>query len=69
MDEGTTRPLHIHAYPKSSGIVIRVIGRAIDQNCGAVAEAAREAVLAARFLGFFCRRRSNSDRRKRRFRL
>ena len=53
MDEGTTRPLHIHAYPKSSGIVIRVIGREIDQNCGAVAEAAREAVLAARFLGFF----------------
>ncbi len=52
MLDGTTRPLHLHAYPKSSGIVLRVIGREIDEICGGVAEAALEEVLAARLAQF-----------------
>ncbi len=52
MQDGTTRPLHLHAYPKSSGIVLRVIGREIDEICGGVAEAALEEVLAARLARF-----------------
>ncbi len=52
MDDGTTRPLHFHAYPKSSGIVLRVIGREIDELCAGVTEAALEAVRAARLAKF-----------------
>ena len=52
MLDGTTRPLHLHAYPKSSGIVLRVIGREIDEICGGVAEAAIEEMLAARLAKF-----------------
>jgi hypothetical protein len=52
MQDGTTRPLHLHAYPKSSGIVLRVIGREIDEVCGGIAERALEAVLAARLAKF-----------------
>jgi hypothetical protein len=48
MRDGTTRPLHFHAYPRSSGIVLRVIGREIDEICGGVAEAALHELIAAR---------------------
>jgi hypothetical protein len=30
IDDGTTRSLNIHAYPKSSGIVLRLVGREIE---------------------------------------
>lgn len=52
MRDGTLRPLHIHAYPRSSGIVLRVIGKEIDEICGGVAEAALEDVRAARLARF-----------------
>jgi hypothetical protein len=52
MQDGTTRPLNLHAYPKSSGIVLRVMGREIDEICGGVAEAAIEEPLAARLAKF-----------------
>ena len=52
MDDGTTRPLHFHAYPRSSGIVLRVIGREIDEVCGGLADSALEAVRAARLARF-----------------
>ena len=52
MRDGTTRPLHFHAYPRSSGIVLRVIGREIDEICGGVAEAAVQEVIAARLAKF-----------------
>jgi hypothetical protein len=52
MHDGTIRPLHLHAYPKSSGIVLRVIGREIDEICGGVAERVLEEVRAARLAKF-----------------
>ena len=52
MQDGTTRPLHFHAYPRSSGIVLRVIGREIDEICGGVAERAVQEVIAARLAKF-----------------
>jgi len=52
MRDGTVRPLNFHAYPKSSGLVLRVIGREIDEICGEVTERALEAVLAARLAKF-----------------
>jgi hypothetical protein len=52
MRDGTTRPLHFHAYPRSSGIVLRVIGKEIDEVCGGVAEAALEEVRLARLPKF-----------------
>ena len=52
MLDGTTRPLRFHAYPRSSGIVLRVIGREIDEICGGVAEAAVRKVIAARLAKF-----------------
>ncbi len=52
MHDGTTRPLHLHAYPKSSGIVLRVMGREIDEICGGVAEVSFEEVLAMRLARF-----------------
>jgi hypothetical protein len=33
MDDGSTAPLAFHVYPKSSGRVLRVIGRAIEEAC------------------------------------
>lgn len=52
MRDGTVRPLNFHAYPKSSGIVLRVIGREIDEIVGEVTERALEAVRAARLAKF-----------------
>jgi hypothetical protein len=37
-DDGSTRPIAIHAYPKSSGRVLRVIGAAIEELCSAVTQ-------------------------------
>jgi hypothetical protein len=48
MHDGTTRPLEFHAYPRSSGVVLRVMGRELDEICGTVTDAAREAVIAQR---------------------
>ena len=48
MHDGTTRPLEFHAYPRSSGVVLRVMGRELDEICGTATEAAREAVIAMR---------------------
>lgn len=36
MPDGTTRPLRMHVYPKSSGRVLRVMGREIDELCAGV---------------------------------
>lgn len=33
MDDGNTAPLAFHAYPRSSGRVLRVIGKAIEECC------------------------------------
>jgi hypothetical protein len=52
VQDGTTRPLHIHAYPRSSGIVLRVIGREIDEICGGVAESGLQELIAARLAKF-----------------
>ena len=52
MDDGTVRPLHFHAYPRSSGIVLRLIGREIDEICGGVAESAVPELCAARTARF-----------------
>lgn len=40
LTNGTTAPLAMHTYPKSSGIVLRIIGRQIEECCRAVAERA-----------------------------
>jgi hypothetical protein len=48
MDDGAIIPLRFHAYLKSSGIVLRVLGREIDEICGGVGEVAHEQVRAAR---------------------
>jgi hypothetical protein len=39
---GTTAPLAMHTYPKSSGIVLRIIGRQIEECCRSVAGVAME---------------------------
>lgn len=41
---GSTAPLTMHTYPKSSGIVLRVIGRQLEECCRVVAERAVEEV-------------------------
>jgi hypothetical protein len=33
LDNGSTAPLAFHAYPRSSGRVLRVIGKAIEEAC------------------------------------
>jgi hypothetical protein len=38
MDDGSTRLVEFHAYPKSSGKVLRVIGAAIEELCSSVTE-------------------------------
>jgi hypothetical protein len=52
MDDGTTRPIEFHAYPRSSGIVLRVIGKEIDELCGGLAKSALQELLAARLTKF-----------------
>ncbi len=44
MDDGTTKPLAFHAYPKSSGRVLRVMGKAIEECCEMVTERGLQAV-------------------------
>ena len=36
LDNGGTAPLAFHAYPRSSGRVLRVIGKAIEEACEVV---------------------------------
>jgi hypothetical protein len=43
-DDGSTRAVAFHAYPKSSGRVLRVIGAAIEELCSAVTQRDLEAV-------------------------
>jgi len=38
MDDGSTAPIEFHAYPKSSGRVLRAIGKAIEEICSMVTE-------------------------------
>ena len=52
MADGTLRPVHTHNYPRSSGIVLRVIGKEIDELCGGVAERSLQEVIAARLAQF-----------------
>jgi hypothetical protein len=52
MADGTIRPVHTHNYPRSSGIVLRVIGKEIDEICGDVAERALQEVIAAKLAKF-----------------
>jgi hypothetical protein len=44
MDDGTTRPIAMHVYPKSSGRVLRVMGREIAEACGEATAHALQAV-------------------------
>jgi hypothetical protein len=37
-DDGSTRQVAFHAYPKSSGRVLRVIGKAIEEVCAGVTD-------------------------------
>ena len=46
--DGSTTTLEVHAYPRSQGQVLRVIGHAIDEACGDIAEQQREAIIAAK---------------------
>jgi hypothetical protein len=52
MADGTTRLVQTHNYPRSSGIVLRVIGKEIDEICGGVSEAALDEVRSARLSKF-----------------
>ena len=52
MQDGTTKPLELHAYPRSSGIVLRVMGREIEEICGGVTESAVAELCAARLAKF-----------------
>jgi hypothetical protein len=38
LDNGTIAPIEFHAYPKSSGRVLRVIGKTIEEICSGVTE-------------------------------
>jgi hypothetical protein len=44
--DGSTTTVEVHAYPRSAGQVLRVIGHAIDEACGAIAEEQRETIIA-----------------------
>jgi hypothetical protein len=46
--DGGTRAILFHAYPRSSGITLRIIGKAIDEVCSAVTESALQDVIAMR---------------------
>ena len=48
MDDGTLIPLKIDTYPRSSGLVLRVIGKELDEICGSVTARALEEVRAAK---------------------
>lgn len=51
-DDGTTFPLEVHTYPRSSGLVLRVIGKELDEICGGVTATALEEVRAAKLAKF-----------------
>jgi hypothetical protein len=38
LDDGSIAPIEFHAYPKSSGRVLRVIGKEIEEICSGVTE-------------------------------
>ena len=42
---GGTVPVVLHAYPESSGIVLRRIGEVLEEACGEAAEAATTAII------------------------
>lgn len=44
MVDGTTRPLAMHVYPKSSGRVLRAMGKELEEICAGVSEMALQAV-------------------------
>jgi len=44
LDNGTTAPLAFHAYPKSSGRVLRVIGGELEEICAGVSERDLQAI-------------------------
>lgn len=46
LTNGSTAPLAMHTYPKSSGIVLRVIGRQIEECCRLVADHAMDEIRA-----------------------
>lgn len=46
--DGSTATVELHVYPRSQGQVLRVIGKAIDEACGAIAEEQAQAVIAAK---------------------
>ena len=45
---GGTRPYQIHAYPRSSGLVLRKIGEVLEKACGELARAVAPEVIALR---------------------
>jgi hypothetical protein len=44
MPDGTTRPVALHVYPKSSGLVLRVIGDKLEELCAEVTKSNLQAV-------------------------
>lgn len=46
--DGSTATVQLHVYPRSQGQVLRVIGKAIDEACGAIAEEQAQAIIAAK---------------------
>ncbi len=44
MSDGSFKPFVVHRYPRSSGGVLRIIGKTVDEICGSVAETALGAV-------------------------
>lgn len=48
LPNGTTAPLAMHTYPRSSGIVLRIMGRQIEECCREVSDEATEDIRAAR---------------------
>jgi hypothetical protein len=44
MADGTTRLLAMHVYPKSSGRVLRLMGKELEEICAGVSEVALQAV-------------------------
>jgi hypothetical protein len=43
--DGSTTTVEVHAYPRSAGRVLRVIGHAIDEACGDIAEQQRQTII------------------------
>ncbi len=48
LHNGRTAPVAMHTYPKSSGVVLRVMGRQTEECCYAVADEALQDIRAAR---------------------